>query len=206
MQVLPPPTAGGMVAVVSGLPRSGTSLLMRALDAGGLQALTDGERSGDSRNPHGYFELEAVKSANDYRGWIGSARGKVVKVVSRQLSRLPPTQRYDVMFVRRDMQAILRSQRDMASHHAEASWDEHAVSELGGIYQVHVEECLAWLRLRPNVRLHEIWYEDMLSSPESVFAGLAVFLEPRRLQTAAMVACVDPSLNHARLSAEQPNV
>jgi hypothetical protein len=102
------------VVVVSGLPRSGTSLMMQMLEAGGITVLTDGIREPDEDNPRGYYEFERVKALpkGDYE-WLESARGKAVKVVSALLEYLPPEYNYKVIFMHRRMEEILASQRKM---------------------------------------------------------------------------------------------
>lgn len=102
------------VVVVSGLPRSGTSMMMKMLEVGGLSPLIDGEREADEDNPKGYYEFERVKQLpkGDY-GWLEDARGRVVKVISGLLVHLPPTHDYRVVFMRRAMPEILASQRKM---------------------------------------------------------------------------------------------
>src|SRR5687768_12382196 len=97
------------ITVVSGLPRSGTSMMMRALQAGGLPVLADGLRAADEDNPHGYFELEQVKRTVADPSWIAQARGHAVKVIARLLPDLPPGQHYKVLFMRRDLDEVLRS-------------------------------------------------------------------------------------------------
>ncbi|UXH76102.1 sulfotransferase family protein [Roseateles amylovorans] len=208
MRVGPMPAPASTVTVVSGLPRSGTSLLMRALRAGGMPLLVDEVRQADDRNPHGYFEWEPVKADEDYRQWIGEARGRAVKVVSRHLMRLPPTHQYDVLFLHRDLGAVLRSQRDMALHHSDAAWQDAAVADLAGIYRLHVQDSLQWLNRRPQVRLHELRYEDLIADPTAELQRLCQALNrpaDQALDVAAMAACVDPALNRAGRPQEPPH-
>ena len=68
-----------MIAIVSGLPRSGTSLMMQMLAAGGMPVLSDGERQADTDNPKGYFEWERIKRLPKDPACIVEAEGKVVK-------------------------------------------------------------------------------------------------------------------------------
>ncbi|MBY0458847.1 MAG: hypothetical protein K2V38_16030, partial [Gemmataceae bacterium] len=103
------------VTVVSGLPRSGTSLMMQLIHAGGVEALTDNIRAADTDNPRGYFEFERVKKVKDDAAWLPDARGKVVKMVSQLLYDLPPTETYRVVFMERDIDEVLDSQEKMLS-------------------------------------------------------------------------------------------
>src|ERR1041385_2006037 len=101
------------IAIVSGLPRSGTSMMMKMLVAGGLEALTDNIRTADEDNPEGYFEFEMVKKLGDDRSWLADARGKCVKIVSSFLKHLPQDFTYKIIFMRRNIEEVLASQRQM---------------------------------------------------------------------------------------------
>jgi hypothetical protein len=102
------------IVVVSGLPRSGTSMMMKMLEAGGIPVLTDYEREADEDNPKGYFEFERVKNLKDGDdAWLPQAKGKVVKVIAALLTDLPSSYEYEVIFMRRAMPEILASQRQM---------------------------------------------------------------------------------------------
>src|SRR5262245_11345976 len=101
------------IIVVSGLPRSGTSLMMQLLHAGGIAPLTDHIRTPDPDNPHGYDEFERVKKVREDTAWLPDARGKVVKMVSQLLIDLPPTEQYRVVFMDRDLDEVLDSQEKM---------------------------------------------------------------------------------------------
>ena len=97
------------VTVVAGLPRSGTSMMMSMLEAGGIPLLTDGVRTADRDNPRGYYELEAVKQTDRDPSWLDDAPGKAVKVISQLLPELPPQHRYRAIFVRRNLDEVLAS-------------------------------------------------------------------------------------------------
>src|SRR5436190_8775031 len=101
------------IIVVSGLPRSGTSLMMQLLDAGGVEVVTDNLRSADADNPRGYYEFEKVKQVKRDASWLPGVRGKAVKMVSQLLLDLPPTERYRVVFMERDFEEMLDSQERM---------------------------------------------------------------------------------------------
>src|SRR5215468_203263 len=101
------------IIIVSGLPRSGTSLMMQMLHAGGIRVLTDGERAADTDNPRGYFEFERVKQTKRDPSWLPVARGMAVKMISQLLYDLPASEQYRVLFLERDMEEVLRSQEKM---------------------------------------------------------------------------------------------
>src|SRR5215475_8067096 len=97
------------IVVVSGLPRSGTSLMMQMLDKGGLEVVTDKIRAADTDNPRGYYEYEQVKKIKQDKSWLPATRGKAFKMVSQLLYDLPPTEKYRVIFMERDFEEMLDS-------------------------------------------------------------------------------------------------
>src|SRR5262249_30630691 len=101
------------IIIVSGLPRSGTSLMMQMLDGGGVPVLTDNIRAADTDNPRGYYEFEPVKATKRDATWLPAARGKAVKMVSQLLYHLPPGETYRVLFLERDLEEVLASQEKM---------------------------------------------------------------------------------------------
>ena len=108
------------ITIVSGLPRSGTSMMMKMLEAGGIPPLTDEIRTADTDNPKGYYEFERVKKMDKGdTAWLENAQGKSVKVISALLKHLPSDYRYRVIFMRRDMSEILASQKKMLDHRGE---------------------------------------------------------------------------------------
>ncbi|AUX26899.1 hypothetical protein SOCEGT47_074690 [Sorangium cellulosum] len=182
------------ITVVSGLPRSGTSMTMRMLGAGGAPVLTDGLRAPDEDNLRGYFEFEPVKQKD--RSWIPTARGKAVKMVYRLLYELPPDERYDVIFVRRRMSEILASQKKMLSRSG-SRVTPLSDEQLAAIYEDEVKSALIWARAQPNFRLIEVSYNAVLSAPLEEAARIAAFLE-RPLDVEAMARAVDADLYRNR--------
>ncbi len=184
------------VAVVSGLPRSGTSLMMRMCSSGGIEAVTDGVRRADDSNPGGYFELEAVKDARGYPSWIEHADGKVVKVVTRHLSSLPCTHNYKVVLMLRNLAECIRSQSKLAQQLAAEQGGQWEDARLYGLYRNHLRDSLQWLRRRPNMSVLQVRYESVLSDPHGQSQRIARFLG-KELDIDAMVRVVDASLNHS---------
>ncbi|WP_265594822.1 alkaline phosphatase family protein [Haloferula sp. BvORR071] len=175
----PLPTAipihsGLELLIVSGLPRSGTSLMMQILEAGGIEPMTDGLREADSDNPAGYYEWEAIKSLPSDPHLIAQTQGKAVKVISALLPHLPPTHRYKLIFMTRPVEQIARSQQTMIRHRGEteASDPGSMQSELAG----HSNKLLSALRLAPAIDLLEIPYPDLVADPAPWLAKLADFL------------------------------
>jgi hypothetical protein len=185
------------IFIVSGLPRSGTSMLMRMLAFGGIEPLTDDLRKRDFLNPHGYFEWEPIKERQGYVEWIDDAVGKSLKVVSRFLHHLPATHCYSVLFLHRDLDEVARSQSSMAKHHSDLMWDAKSVFKLRDIYRRHVDDALDWIDRRPNMRLHQVRYEDLLANTEREVGRICEFISPRQLLAKEMLLAIDPTLNHS---------
>lgn len=189
---LPPHT----VVIVSGLPRSGTSMMMRMLAAGGLPILSDGLRAADPDNPEGYYEFERVKQLD--KGdttWLAEAEGKAVKVISALLEYLPTSYHYRVLFMNRRMGEILASQRKMLARRGENSTvtDE----QLAAILEKHVRKVKSWLSTQPHFRLLDVDYNAMLVEPQPHVSRINRFLEGI-LDEAQMVSVINPALYRNR--------
>lgn len=183
--------------LVSGLPRSGTSLMMQMLHRGGLEVLTDEIRSADDDNPRGYFELEEVKQST---AWIERAPGKVVKLISKLLIELPEgMHRYKVIFMRRDLDEVLASQRTMLERRGEALPADQADAdrEMKELFVAHLEEVEAWLRARGDVEVLFVSYNRLVAEPRATVERVNRFLD-HVLDTDAMTAAVDGSLYRNR--------
>ncbi|WP_020405414.1 sulfotransferase family protein [Hahella ganghwensis] len=187
-----------VINIVSGLPRSGTSMMMQLLHLGGLEPVTDDIRKTDSRNPQGYFEFEPVKDRLSYDQWLPDARGRVLKVVSRFIPYLPSTYRYNIVFMHRCMEEVIRSQRDMAEHYSNSHWDHDAADRLGEIYRKHLDTVLGWIRNRPNIRLCQLHYEEVLSAPEPSLEQLTSFFQAYSLDHEKMAGGINTQLDHSR--------
>ena len=163
------------IMIVSGLPRSGTSMMMKILEEGGLSIVTDELRSADTDNPNGYFELEAVKqlSAGNVT-WLSDAGGQVVKVISALLEFLPPTHFYKIIFMEREIREILASQRKMLSHRSEESKVEDA--ELEEQFRKHLAVLKPWLARQPNIDVIYVSYNMLMSDPEPLCRRVVEFI------------------------------
>ena len=140
---------GNFVTIVSGLPRSGTSLLMQMLAAGGMQVITDGQRAADQHNPRGYFELEAVKHTRTDHSWLTRAEGKAVKVVHLLLPHLPSDREYRVIFMQRDLSEIIASQRAMLQQQGRPA-AKLPDSKLAEIFGNQLSQVRQWLSQIPQ--------------------------------------------------------
>jgi len=196
-QSLRKPKDEAFVTVVSGLPRSGTSMMMKMLEAGGLTPMTDQIRTPDDDNPKGYYEFERVKKMPDGdKAWVAEAHGKAVKVISALLEHLPADHTYKVIFMRRQMDEILASQKQMLIR-SDKPTDKVSDEQLAGMYRKHLATVEAWLRAQPNVSVLYMDYNTMLADPRRYIAEIDRFLGDQ-LDVEKMAAVVDPSLYRQR--------
>ena len=188
---------GRPVVVVSGLPRSGTSMAMKMLEAAGMSLVVDNVRTADEDNPKGYFEDERVKNLAEMEdtGWVRAARGKVIKVVSSLLGHLPPDNDYRVVFMRRDLREVLASQAKMLARRGETSHTPD--DQLLAAYERHLEKVEFQLRFRPNFEVLYLNYAEVVAEPATAARRLVEFLGGG-LQVARMVEAVDSSLYRNR--------
>lgn len=188
--------ADARLVVVSGLPRSGTSLVMLMLRAGGLSVLTDRGREADESNPHGYLELERVKSLAHDGSWLRTAQGKGVKIVTPLLPYVPLDLPMDVLHVVRDVREVVASQRAMLDRMGKNS-SELSESQLVDALTQQSCNVIREMTARPNVRLLHLQHSDLIRAPATVARSIADFLHVT-LQIDAMVDVVDPSLHRIR--------
>lgn len=185
------------ITIVSGLPRSGTSLMMQMLAAGGLPPLTDGARAADPDNPRGYFEFERVKKLKTDSAWLDDARGKSVKIIHLLLRDLPPTGfSYRVILMKRRLPEVLASQRAMLARLGRAGaalTDE----KLGGIFAGQMAEVETWLASQPAFRTLPVWYHELMASPANEALRLNEFLGGE-LAIEPMIGAVDATLYRQR--------
>lgn len=159
------PVSRRPIIVVSGLPRSGTSMMMKILAEGGLSVVMDQSRTADEDNPNGYFELELVKRMSEGNiEWLADAGGKVVKVISGLLEHLPQEYSYKVIFMEREIKEILASQRKMLAHRNEEL--KATDIEIERQFQKHLSALKPWLVRQPNMEVLYINYNAFLADPE----------------------------------------
>jgi len=187
------------VVVVSGLPRSGTSMMMKILAEGGLPIVSDEEREADEDNPNGYFEIELSKKLKDGEiNWIYDAQGKVVKVISYLLEFMPDDLNYDVIFMDREISEILASQKKMLLRRNESSTiSDH---EMESQFRDHLKAVKYWIARKPNMRVKFVKYSEMVNEPNELCLELAEFLE-KTMNVGAMSAVPNQSLYRNRSAA-----
>lgn len=188
---------GEPVVIVSGLPRSGTSMMMKMLEAGGLPVMTDGLRTADVDNPKGYYEYERVKDLEKEtdKSYIRDGRGKVLKVISFLLKDLPDDNDYRIVFMRRDLNEVLASQNKMLKHRGEENRTEDA--KMADIYLSHLAAVRIMSRKKENWQLLEVRYDETVKDPKATAAKLNEFLGGK-LSEAKMVEAVDAELYRNR--------
>jgi hypothetical protein len=192
------PAPSDRVAIVSGLPRSGTSLMMQLLTAGGLEALTDQIRTPDGSNPKGYYEYEPVKSLARDQSWLPKARGKVVKVIVQLLQFLPAGLPCQVVLMQRDIDEVLESQATMLGKQLPAP----QAQTLKATFQRHWEQARGSLESRPECSLLVVEHRNLLTRPETEIARLIEFFTSQQLKREEMLRVVDPALYRARARGE----
>jgi hypothetical protein len=169
---------GRPIVVVSGLPRSGTSMAMKMLHAGGLPVITDGVREADESNPRGYFELEAVKELdkNGSTAWLNDARGKAVKIISFLLTWLPENYDYRVVFMRRDLHEVLASQNKMLIQRAERPGTPEEDERLRQHYEKHLVKVQRFLASRRCFSVLPVDYRSAIERPREEASRMNRFL------------------------------
>ena len=187
------------ITVVSGLPRSGTSMMIQMLKVGGIEPVTDNLRLADESNPKGYYEFERVKKLKDGdTQWVKSATGKSVKVISALLDGLPPGYQYRIVFMQRNMDEILASQKQMLINRGEPA-DRVSDEQLAEIFQKHLQKTTAWLAGQPNMQVLYINYNDMLKDPSPSLKQVNQFLDGK-LNVEEMAGVIDKNLYRQRKS------
>ena len=189
-------SATDSITIVSGLPRSGTSMMMQMLAAGGMPVVSDGQRTADADNPRGYFELEAVKKLKTDSSWVAGARGHAVKVISMLLSELPADCEYRVIFMLRDMGEILASQNKMLKRRGTAG-SATGDAAMRQHFEAHLKKVRAWLSAKKNFRVHFCEYRELLHAPVEQSRSVAEFLGSE-LNEHAMAQAIDPVLHRNR--------
>ena len=185
------------ITIVSGLPRSGTSMMMKMLESGGLPLLIDNLRIPDADNPTGYYEFEPVKKLDkgDF-SWLADAQGKGLKVIAALLSHLPSAYTYQIIFMRREMSEILASQRKMLLNRGvdPNKIDDAAMAQL---FEKHLGKVFSWIDQQPNMRKLDVNYNQLLREPRPQAEQINLFLG-NILDVDGMVSVINPDLYRQR--------
>lgn len=188
-----------MITVVSGLPRSGTSLMMQMLAAGGLPILTDQQRQPDIDNPRGYCEWEPVKLLPKQPQRIDEAENKAVKIISELLFSLPRGRDYKLIFMERPLPEVLASQDEMLKRRGLTTLVDHALLTQG--FREHLEQVVSWLELREEIPVCRMGFRKVLRDPSGCAQTICDFLK-LNLNVEEMARAVDISLYRNRYSGE----
>ncbi len=184
------------ISIVSGLPRSGTSMVMSAIGAGGIEPLIDHVRKADEDNPKGYYEFEPVKKTKEDASWLIGAVGKVVKMVYRLLYDLPREYQYRVVFMQRDLTEVLASQNKMLER-SNTSVGAIPDGQVQALFTAELNKCEKWLAEQPNFKVLHINHRDMINDGLAQAQRINDFLGGG-LDVGAMVAVVEPELYRNR--------
>lgn len=183
------------IIIASGLPRSGTSMLMQILKVGGIEPVTDNQRKADCDNLNGYYEHEAVKALakGDY-DCLKDAQGRAIKVVSPLLKYLPDDYHYKVVFMHRDIDEILASQNKMLDNldRSDNANNDHALKTH---YTNHLSNISKWLTYQDNMSILDLHYAQLLDNPEQHAISIMEFLNLKRNKK-QMIAVIDKNLRH----------
>ncbi len=188
---------GEPIVIVSGLPRSGTSMMMKMLEAGGLTVMTDAIRQADIDNPKGYYEYERVKNLEKEtdKSYVREARGKVLKVISFLLKDLPDDNYYRVIFMRRHLDEVIASQNKMLDRRGEDAIQDHET--MAEAYRNHLAAVKILIRKSPNLEMLEFRYDEAVRNPRDAARSVNVFLGGK-LDEGAMSAVIDGELYRNR--------
>ncbi len=185
-----------IITIVSGLPRSGTSMMMRMLEAGGMRILKDEIRKADEDNPAGYYEFEKVKELKKDPSWLENAKGKAVKIISSLLEHLPERYTYKIIFMHRNMEEILNSQRQMLIRRGEAT-NEVSDEKVGKMFLKHLKKIEERLNKQSNMDVLTIHYNEILKEPAKHGEIINRFLG-NTLNTKNMTGVIDRTLYRQR--------
>jgi len=190
------PRAADFVTVVSGLPRSGTSMMMRMLAAGGIEPLVDDERAPDIDNPLGYYEFQRVKTLKQDSSWLAQARGKALKVIYKLVYDLPADVPYRIVFLERDLDEVLASQEAMMRRSG-LDPDQIGREVLIKLFQAEIFAFRRWVEAQANVRIYYANHARVIADPLTTAQEIAQFLG-LTMDTAAMAEVVAPELHRNR--------
>jgi hypothetical protein len=191
------PDYGAPIIIVSGLPRSGTSMMMKMLEAGGISIMTDSVRTADIDNPKGYYEYERIKDLEKEtdKSYIREGRGKALKVISWLLKDLPDENQYKIIFMRRDLNEVIASQNKMLKHRQEEDKSDDKL--MIDAYLNHLASVRILSRKKDNFEMMEIRYDTAVKDAKSAAKQVNAFLGGK-LNEARMAEVVDAELYRNR--------
>jgi hypothetical protein len=184
------------ITIVSGLPRSGTSMMMQMLMAGGMDIVTDEIRKADEDNPRGYLEWERVKKLKEDQSWLNECSGKAVKVISMLLFDLPSKHHYKIIFMQREIEEVLASQRIMLERRG-MTGDEVSDEEMTKKFEKHLKQIEDWITYQNNIEVLYVQYNEVIADPVYYSKVVNIFLG-EDLNTRTMAEAVAETLYRQR--------
>lgn len=182
----------GTIYIVSGLPRSGTSMMMQMMERGGMEIFTDKVRTADENNPKGYYEHEMVKAIGKNKTWLKDAEGKVVKVISHLLFELPAQYHYKILFMDRDLNEILMSQAKMLMR-AGKQKDDSINLKLMGAFKQNLEKIKMWTPMQKNMEILHVSHYNLIHNPMDELQKINAFMGGN-LNVSQMASVADKTL------------
>ena len=179
------------VIIVSGLPRSGTSLMMQMLQAGGISIIYDNKRPADEHNPYGYYELEKVKRLEQDNSWIEKCTGKALKILYHLLKYLPETTHYKIIFMQRNLKDVVISQDKMLESYSKAVLSDNA--KVMTLFEEERKQIISWIENKSNMDVLYIEFSDVLADQKKVVLQLSDFLGSN-LELQSMQAVINPAI------------
>lgn len=186
----------GEIIIVSGLPRSGTSMMMQIMDNGGYDVLTDKLREADNNNPKGYYEYEPVKKLMVDKSWLPEAKGKTIKIIAQLLPFLPSNFDYKIIFMQREMSEVLQSQQIMLGKEKDVK-SRAFPTGLNDAFQKQLKKVEAWIDSQPNVQQLNINYSNVIANPEEEIDNIISFIG-KEGDKDAMMKVIDKDLYRNR--------
>jgi hypothetical protein len=184
------------IVIVSGLPRSGTSMMMQMLMAGGMRIVTDEIRKADEDNPRGYWECERVKKLKEDKAWLNECFGKAVKVISMLLFDLPSHYNYKIIFMQRKIEEVLASQKIMLERRGETK-DEISDEEMEEKFEKHLTQIEDWIAQQSNMEVFYVTYNEVIKNPLFYSEKVNRFLG-QDFNTKTMAEAVEETLHRRR--------
>jgi len=194
----------GEVIIVSGLPRSGTSMMMQMLDHAGIEIYTDKVREADSNNPKGYYEHNNVKSLRRNKRWVAESMDKAVKVISNFIPHLPLVYNYKIIFMERDLNEILASQRKMLQKLGAKDRHEEYPLQVMTSFKRGQDKAKQWASKQPNVEMIEVSYSDVINNPFGEALRISEFLD-QRVTPEDLIKPIDANLYRQRKEVSRLN-
>ncbi len=180
--------------IVSGLERSGTSMMMQILQAGRLPTAFDNMRKADENNLQGYFELEGGKIINklmDKTFPMEKYRGRFIKITAFGLTFLPKRS-YKILYMERNLEEVMNSMEKMAK-----ITDENR-GETKESFKKLNEKVKKDIQSREDVDVLFVNYNGILTSPEENIQKICDFLILPNSCLTEMIGAIDKRLYRQR--------